>query len=55
MLANGLVLSVEHEAGRWALLKRRALIIEHDITVDAELDGIEGVIEAMDLGLEGVN
>ncbi len=35
----GLVLSVPHEAGRHLLHRRLAKIIEHDVTVDAVLDG----------------
>jgi hypothetical protein len=47
----GLVLSLPHEVGRMVLHKRLADIIEHDVTVDAVIDGdFEGAIEAMNLG-----
>ena len=44
----GLVLSVPHEIGRLLLRKRLSRIIEHEVTVDAVIDGdFEGAIEAM--------
>lgn len=46
---NGLILSVPAEAGRMLLHKRgRAAIIEHEVAIDAVIDGeIEDVIEAL--------
>ena len=35
----GIVLSVPHEVGRWLLHKRMAAILEHDVTIDAVIDG----------------
>lgn len=50
ILHQGLVLSVAHETGRWLLHKRMAAILEHDVTVDAVIDGsFEDAIEAMNL------
>ena len=47
-ISSGLVLSVPHEIGRVILHKRLGAIIEHDVTIDAVIDGdIEGAIEAM--------
>ncbi len=48
---EGLVLSVPHETGRAVLHKRLANILEHDVTVDAAVDGsFEDSYEAMNLG-----
>ncbi len=47
----GLVLSVPHDCGRAVLHKRLAGIIEHDVTVDAAIEGtFEDAYEAMNLG-----
>jgi hypothetical protein len=47
----GLALSMSHEVGRVVLHKRLGKILEHDVTVDAAIDGdIESAIEAMNLG-----
>jgi hypothetical protein len=46
----GLVLSVPHEVGRLLLHKRLGRIIEHDVTVDAVIDGgIERAVEVMNI------
>ena len=46
---NGVVLSLPQEAGRILLHKRMCSIIEHDVSVDAVLDGeLEDVLEAME-------
>ena len=48
---SGLVLSVPHDVGRAVLHKRLAGIIEHDVTVDAAIEGsFEDAHEAMNLG-----
>ena len=51
LLLSGLILSVPADVGRMILHKRLGRIIEHDVTIDAVIDGdIEGAIEAMGLG-----
>lgn len=46
----GLVLSVPHEVGRVLLHRRWAAILEHDVTVDAVIDGgLEEAVAAMGL------
>jgi hypothetical protein len=46
----GLVLSMPHEVGRAVLHKRLGRIIEHDVTLDAVIDGeFESAVEAMNL------
>ena len=50
-IPSGLVLSVPHEVGRMMLHKRLGRIIEHDVTIDAVIDGgIEDACEAMNSG-----
>lgn len=47
----GLVLSVPHEVGRAIVHKRLANILEHAVSVDAEIDSsFEDTFEAMNLG-----
>ena len=47
-IPSGLVLSVPHEVGRMMLHRRFGRIIEHNVTVDAVIDGgIEDAWEAM--------
>jgi hypothetical protein len=49
-ISSGLVLSVPHEVGCVMLHRRLGTIIEHEVTVDAVIDGsIETAIEAMGL------
>ena len=51
VLPGGLVLSVPHEIGRVILHKRWGRILEHDVTVDAVIDGgIEDAFAAMEVG-----
>lgn len=53
---SGLVLSVPHEVGRVVLHKRLAAIIEHEVTLDAEIDSsLEEACEAMGLGTKETN
>lgn len=49
-IPGGLVLSVPHEVGRMLLHKRMAAIIEHDVTVDADItdNSLEDFIAAME-------
>jgi|ERR1039457_872522 hypothetical protein len=50
-IPSGLVLSVPHETARVILHKRLANILEHEVTIDAEIDsGIEDAYDAMNLG-----
>jgi len=54
-IPNGLVLSVPHEVGRMLLHRRLGRIIEHNVTIDAVIDGgIEDACEAMSMKSTGV-
>jgi hypothetical protein len=47
----GLTLSASHETGRSLIHKRLVNVIEHDVTIDAEIEGsYEDTFEAMNLG-----
>lgn len=47
---QGLIVSIPHVIGRELIRRREAAILEHDVTVDAVIDGeIEDMFEAMDL------
>ena len=51
-LPGGVVLSVPHEVGRYMLMHRTAAIIDHEVTVDAVIDGsYEDILGAMGIGL----
>lgn len=48
---SGIVMSVAHEVARMLLHKRLGAILEHDVTIDALIEGsFEDVIGAMGLG-----
>lgn len=48
---DALVLSVPHEVGRMLLHKRMAAILEHDVAIDAVIEGgLEDAVAAMGMG-----